>query len=104
MLQYKTIADPNPVITGKYAKSLTPSQAQESISAVDAIIQNEALGGWVFQSMTCVTKRIVRKKKIAERIFGWIPLLGKWLFPHMVEECGYGREVAINVLVFVKEV
>ena len=75
MLQYKTIADPNPVVVGKFTKGFTQVQAQESISAIDNLIQNEALNGWMFHSIECVTKRIVRKKKLKELLFGWIPLL-----------------------------
>lgn len=104
MLQYKTIAITNPLLKAERYKAITQAMAQENFQAVDITIQNEAQKGWTFHSIQCVTQRFVRKKKIQELLLGWIPILGNWLFPHMKDECGYGREAYINVLVFVKEV
>ena len=38
-----------------------------------------------------------------EKIFGWIPFVGSWLFPTMKAEVYHGIEVYLYVLVFVKE-
>lgn len=104
MLQYKTIAIPNPVIKGKFYKDFTQEKAQESIQDISSVIQSESSKGFILHSIETIEKRIVRKKKLPEKFFGWIPFLGNYIFPTMREECGYGRQISVNVLVFVKEI
>ena len=107
MLQYKTICVPSVIFNDVTKKEFREGLSQETISkAIDPVretIEAEAKGGWTLHSVQTIEQTIARKKSLMEKIFGWIPFLGTWLFPTMKQEVYLGTECDIHVLVFVKE-
>lgn len=108
MLQYKTTCIPstafNDVTKAEFRSGLTINTANKAIAPVGKAIEDEAKGGWTLHSIECLPQTIARKKSLWEKIFGWIPFVGSWLFPTMKQEVLVGVEVNMYVLVFVKEV
>ncbi|MCD8373178.1 MAG: hypothetical protein LUD27_07755 [Clostridia bacterium] len=108
MLQYKTTCIPNPCYRGveksEFKHGLTVETGNKAIAPIGQAIQNEAKGGWSLHSIECLPQKIARKKGILEKLLGWIPILGSWLFPSMLRECYDGVDFYMYVLVFVKEV
>ena len=107
MLQYKTVCVPSVIFNNATKKEFKEGLSQETISkAIDPIretIEVEAKGGWTLHSVQTVEQNIARQKSLMEKIFGWIPFIGSWLFPTMKQEVYIGIECDIHVLVFVKE-
>ena len=107
MLQYKTTCIPatkfGDVTKQEFRSGLTLSTGNKAIAPVGQAIEEEAKGGWTLHSIECLPQTIARKKSLMEKIFGWIPFVGSWLFPTMKQEVYSGVEVYLYVLVFVKE-
>ena len=110
MLQYKTICLPLSQKKGikakKYYRSLISIEnVTKAMEPVSATIQSETMAGWSLHSISSVPIRTARNKSIREFLFGWIPLLSRFLFGDVIErECKTGVDVPVYVLVFVKEV
>lgn len=107
MLQYKTSCIPSEVYSKatkhEFRTGLTKKTADAALAPVGLAIENEAKGGWTLHSIECLPQRIARKKTLMEKIFGWIPFIGPWIFPTMKAETS-GVDFHLYVLVFVKEV
>ena len=107
MLQYKTTCIPatkfGDVSKLEFRTGLTVDTCNKAIAPVGKAIEDEAKGGWTLHSIECLPQTIMRKKSLMEKIFGWIPFVGSWLFPTMKQEVYVGTEVHMYVLVFVKE-
>ena len=107
MLQYKTTCIPsttfNDVKKSEFRKGLTLNTANKAIAPIGKAIEDEARGGWTLHSIESIPQTIARKKSFMEKLFGWIPFVGSWLFPTMKTEVYHGTEVYLYVLVFVKE-
>lgn len=59
--------------------------ANAAVKTVEAVIAEEANSGWILHSVNEIHKLIIRKKTILEFIFGWIPILGKFICPNIDE-------------------
>lgn len=107
MLQYKTTSIPatkfGDITKGEFRSGLTLNTCNKAIAPIGKAIEEEAKGGWTLHSIECLPQTIARKKSLMEKIFGWIPFVGSWIFPTMKQEVYHGVEVYMYVLVFVKE-
>ena len=107
MLQYKTTVIPAIKYEGVSVKEfefgITVETGNKAVAPIGAAIEAEAKGGWTLHSITLLPQRFTRKKKISEILFGWIPILGRLIFPNMYTETKLGHEANVYVLVFVKE-
>lgn len=107
MIQYKTVCIPNTPCRGvkkrEFRKGLTLDTCNKAVAPIGQAIQNEGMGGWKLESIECLPQVISRKKGILEFLLGWIPIVGKWLFPDMQLECKIGLTFDFYVLVFSKE-
>lgn len=107
MLQYKTVY--MPATTNKIRKKewddglLSNSFLNSSVTPFGQKISEEAKNGWTLHSVVTLPVNVTRKKSFIELIFGWIPLLGRWICPRL-DECYSGINVDVLSLVFVKEV
>ena len=107
MLQYKTVYMPG--TTSKITKKawdgglFSNSLLDSSVAPFGQKISEEAKNGWTLHSVVTLPVNITRKKSIIELIFGWIPLLGRWICPR-IDECYSGKTIDVLSLVFVKEV
>lgn len=107
MLQYKTTCIPatsfNDVTKREFKHGLTLNTCNKAIAPVGKAIEDEARGGWTYHSMSVIPQNIRRKKTLMEKIFGWIPFIGSWIFPRMKQEVYFGVELYLYVVTFVKE-
>ncbi len=107
MLQYKTVVIPvNPYSLKKNeyrSGRLSVEKANEAVAPLGKAIEQEARGGWRLHSIQSLPQRMVRKKSILELLLGWIPFVGRLLFPTMHDECYSGEDWYLHVMTFVKE-
>lgn len=106
MLKYKTLAIPSVPFKGvkknEYYGELSMDTASEAVAPVGLVVEEQAKSGWILHSVKFLPQTIIRKKTIFELLFGWIPLLGWWLFPNL-DDTRNGKDVMIYTMVFVKE-
>jgi len=107
MLKYKTVCIPeftfNDVKKAEFRDGITVGTANKAIEPVSKVMEDESKGGWTLHSVQCLPQTIARKKTLMEKIFGWIPFIGSWIFPTMKQEVYLGKQVHMYILVFVKE-
>lgn len=108
MLQYKTTCIPatsfGDVSKAEFKAGLTLDTCNKAVAPIGKAIQDEAKGGWTLHSISNIPQNIRRQKSTMEKVFGWIPFIGSWLFPTMKQEVYIGVDVYLYVLTFVKEV
>lgn len=106
MLQYKTTAIPCTTFDGAtkedFSYGLSYDTASRSVSLIGEIIESETAGGWTFHTIQNMSQRIKRKKTLIEIIFGWIPILNRFLCPR-IGEATVGSDFSVYCLVFVRE-
>lgn len=106
MLQYKTVYLPGTAAQIKkkeWDAGFSTSLISSTVEPFGQMISEQAKGGWTLHSVVELPVNITRKKTFLEKIFGWIPILGRLLFPRM-HECYSGVSKNVLTLVFVKEV
>lgn len=108
MLQYKSICIPDVKYDGvpyeEFKKGITVETGNRALAPINAAINEEGKRGWTLHSLELIPQTFKRQKSMMEKVFGWIPLLGKALFPTMIQEVKFGTEFKIYVLIFVREV
>lgn len=107
VLKYKTRCVFDSVLDGvpyaEFKRGLTMETGERALAPFQAVISEEGAHGWTFHCVQCVPQLMRRKKSILELIFGWIPFVGKWLFPTMIQEVKIGVEQKLYMLVFVRD-
>lgn len=66
----------------EFSGGMSVDTANAAVKTVEAVIAEEANSGWILHSVNEIHKLIIRKKTILEFIFGWIPILGKFICPN----------------------
>lgn len=87
----------------EFSGGMSVDTANAAMKTVEAVIAEEANSGWILHSVNEIHKLIIRKKTILEFIFGWIPILGKFMCPN-IGETRNGVPCLMYMLTFVKEV
>lgn len=106
MLQYKTVPlrESSTLISKKdWDNGFSLSDKDSTVSQIEKIINDLALSGWTFHSVSRLPMNIKRKKTILEKLFGWIPIINTILFKRL-GECYIGVDTSVQMLIFVKEV
>lgn len=81
MVEYKTVALPKTYLECKNKDLYKQETIDTAVSPVANAIATYAKEGWHLHSINTISAEIIRKKGLLEKLFGWIPLIGRLFIP-----------------------